>query len=245
MPAPKDPVKYQEWKRKLSESKKGKPFHCKNPEERAKKISNALKGKPKPWIRENRNPIKKPEVKAKQIEGIRKYIKEHPEIRKLRSERIKGEKNPMYGMKGNKNPATRPEVKKKKSELQKGKPHPHKGTPRSPETRKKISLARIGKYTKEKHPNWKGGKSFEPYPLCWTKELRQAIRQRDNFTCQVCGKYPAFEVHHIDYNKESCEPDNLITLCKNCHSKTNFKREYWKIYFQNLMKDKKENNDSQ
>lgn len=28
---------------------------------------------------------------------------------------------------------------------------------------------------------------------------------------------------------------NLITLCKSCHSKTNFKREYYKNYFQLLI----------
>jgi len=82
MPAPKDPIKYQEWKRKISESKKGKPFRCKNPEERARKISEKLKGKPKPWMKGDKNPIKRPEIKAKQIEGIKKYLKEHPEIKK-------------------------------------------------------------------------------------------------------------------------------------------------------------------
>jgi 5-methylcytosine-specific restriction endonuclease McrA len=39
--------------------------------------------------------------------------------------------------------------------------------------------------------------------------------------------------------KKKNEPENLITLCRKCHSKTKKDREYWKIYFQDLMKNKK------
>jgi len=28
-------------------------------------------------------------------------------------------------------------------------------------------------------------------------------------------------------DKKNCNPDNLLTLCKNCHQKTNFNRKYW------------------
>jgi hypothetical protein len=35
------------------------------------------------------------------------------------------------------------------------------------------------------------------------------------------------------------EPENLTMLCRKCHSKTKKDREYWKIYFQDLMKNKK------
>ena len=34
----------------------------------------------------------------------------------------------------------------------------------------------------------------------------------------------------IDYNKKNLDPKNLISLCKNCHSKTNTDREYWSRY---------------
>jgi hypothetical protein len=40
MPVPKDPAKYEEWKRKISESKKGKKMS----EEAKKKISDGMKG---------------------------------------------------------------------------------------------------------------------------------------------------------------------------------------------------------
>jgi 5-methylcytosine-specific restriction endonuclease McrA len=69
--------------------------------------------------------------------------------------------------------------------------------------------------------------------------LRRVIRERDRYQCQLCGELQSDEtfcVHHIDYNKENCNPDNLITLCKMCHSKTNSNREIW-IKFFNIPKE--------
>jgi len=127
------------------------------------------------------------------------------------------------------------ETKKKLSQIRKGKPKPwQKGKKLPLEHRRKMSEAHKGKYKGNENPNWRGGTSFEPYSSAWTKELRQAIRQRDNFTCQVCKKYPAFACHHIDYDKKNCEPENLITLCYSCHTKTNFNRQSWINYFRKL-----------
>ena len=64
--------------------------------------------------------------------------------------------------------------------------------------------------------------------------VREIIRERDNYTCQKCGrkwekgliKIPRrFDVHHKDCDKEKTlqyddlekEKDNLITLCHKCH----------------------------
>jgi len=80
------------------------------------------------------------------------------------------------------------------------------------------------------NPAWRGGVSFEPYPVGWTPSLRRRIRKRDGNECAVCGgtdngrKMP---VHHIDYNKNNLRDDNLVTLCIKCHAKTNFRREHW------------------
>lgn len=90
----------------------------------------------------------------------------------------------------------------------------------------------------EKSPSWKGGLSFLPYSIDWISSLRISIRERDKYTCKICGEKQgdrAHSIHHIDYDKENCNPDNLITLCNICHTKTNFKREYWKEYFNNLI----------
>ena len=53
---------------------------------------------------------------------------------------------------------------------------------------------------------------------------REYILKRDNYLCQRCGE-PAEEIHHIirltpqniTDPKVTMNPDNLISLCKNCH----------------------------
>lgn len=119
----------------------------------------------------------------------------------------------------------------------------------SEETKNKIRLKNLGKkhsdktrknmiglHLGEKSGMWQGGKSFEPYTIDWTETLRISIRERDKYTC-ICGKRQgeiAFSVHHIDYDKKNCNPNNLVTLCPSCHSKTNTNRDYWKNYFSSL-----------
>lgn len=118
----------------------------------------------------------------------------------------------------------------------------------SKETRTKMSLKRKGvKHSKNwskniskslkklfkdktKCPNWQGGLSFEPYSVDWTETLKKSIRERDKYICRICNEYSNI-VHHIDYNKKNCNPDNLIVLCKRCHMKTNFNRDSWIKYF--------------
>jgi len=95
----------------------------------------------------------------------------------------------------------------------------------------------------ELNPCWKWGLSFEEYWINWTDELRDSIRSRDNYVCIMCwlhqdelqGMHKKHDVHHIDYNKHNLNPINLITLCKQCHSKTNYNREYRIEYFNDLI----------
>jgi 5-methylcytosine-specific restriction endonuclease McrA len=173
------------------------------------------------------------------------------ESKKKMSEANKGDKNHMFGRTGDKHPLfgkhlseeTRKKIseaetgkhhseesKKKMSEAKIGEKHPLFGKHLSEETRKKMSEANKG----DKAPNWLGGKSFEPYGLGWDKTLKRAIRERDNYTCQMCSKQQTevvFAVHHIDYDKKNLNPENLLTLCPNCHAKTNAHREYWTNVF--------------
>jgi 5-methylcytosine-specific restriction endonuclease McrA len=100
------------------------------------------------------------------------------------------------------------------------------GTKRTEEVKQRLSELKKGKYRLENNPNWKGGKSFEVYPPEFSRELKTGIRRRDGFTCQFCGKN-GFDVHHIDYDKNNNTENNLITLCKKCHPKTNHNRDYW------------------
>lgn len=133
------------------------------------------------------------------------------------------------------------ETKRKISLRKKGCISPRKGIILSDEIKNKISNSKKGKIVGEKHWNWMGGKSFWKYTFDWTDDLRKSIRKRDNWTCQMsdCGihqdELDGFQkqlaIHHIDYNKKNCNPDNLITLCQSCHMKTNFDRDYWINYF--------------
>lgn len=87
-----------------------------------------------------------------------------------------------------------------------------------------YSSWRNGKFTGESSPCWQGGRI--PYGSGWTEAVRQEVRRRDNFTCQVCGKSTAeygrkLDVHHIVTcrNGGSHSPDNLLTVCQTCHAK--------------------------
>jgi len=93
----------------------------------------------------------------------------------------------------------------------------------------------IGKKTEFKkgalHPCWKGGKvpfeqiernKYEMY--VW----RLAVFQRDNYTCQNCGKRGGtLEAHHIysfrNYPEYRFLPWNGQTLCKRCHRQVHTK----------------------
>lgn len=43
-------------------------------------------------------------------------------------------------------------------------------------------------------------------------------------------------IHHIDYNKNNSNPNNLISLCVNCHMITNGNRKYWTKVFQEIIR---------
>lgn len=188
------------------------------------KLSEVRKGKPKSeeWkdkMRGDKNPSKRLEVRKKISEKL-KGRKFSEEWRKKLGESKKGNKYCLGYIPSE-------EHKRKISEAKKGKPSPLKGKP---------SINTRG----EKSPNWKGGIAFQGYPFNWTETLRLAIRQRDNFTCQICKiteeesikKYNrVLSVNHVDFNKNNCNPDNLNTLCYRCNSIINFNREYWTNLF--------------
>ena len=112
-------------------------------------------------------------------------------------------------------------------------------------SKKCLWLWRSENEGRENNPNWKGGISKEPYPFEFDNDLKEYIRARDNYKCQVCG-CPELEnrrklnIHHIDYDKENLDPDNLISLCDNCHSISNGNRKKWTEYFRNKIMMKKD-----
>lgn len=130
-------------------------------------------------------------------------------------------------------------TKQKMSKAQSKENHPFWGKHRTKETKRKISESTSG----EKNWNWQGGKSFEPYDAKFNEKLKRQIKERDDWTCQLCGfvdykKDGKLTVHHADYNKKNSIPESLITLCIKCNSKVNFNREYWRNYFNGTRKAK-------
>ena len=93
----------------------------------------------------------------------------------------------------------------------------------------------------ETHYNWQGGISKEPYCVDWTKEFKGYIKDRDDHKClnPYCNKkYNRLTVHHIDYNKKNCGPNNLITICVSCNSKANTNRKWHKAWYQAILKNR-------
>ncbi len=164
------------------------------------------------------------EWRKKVSEGIKKAYAEG------RIERFwKGTKGPMYGKKFSK------ESRLKMSLAKLGKPSHKKDFTVSNETRKKISKSLFGRFRGKDNPNWKGGEDKRDYSVDWTETLRRSIRERDRYICFLCNAAQGdltHDVHHIDYNKKNCSPENLITLCHYCHPKTNHNRDYWFKFFQ-------------
>jgi len=92
------------------------------------------------------------------------------------------------------------------------------------------------------HPNWKGGISCEPYCAAWAdKEYKESIKERDGYMClnpyclKKSGRASDLTIHHIDYNKKNCGPNNLITICRSCNCRANFNRQWHQQWYQTIM----------
>ena len=117
----------------------------------------------------------------------------------------------------------------------------------SPNTEFKKGMTPWNKgLTGEKSHSYKNGSSFEPYAVEFNRELREEIKKRDDYTCQLCGMSEkesrkkdtlkrGLTVHHIDYDKKNNSRENLVTLCKTCNSRVNWKREYWTSFFREIL----------
>lgn len=113
----------------------------------------------------------------------------------------------------------------------------------SDEVKKKISESNKGKHKNfgERNSNWKNGVSFFPYPVVWNSQLKKKIKERDGDKCQnpECPKSClTMTIHHIDYVKENCGEENLITLCISCNSRANSRRDFWAKLYSGIIKEK-------
>jgi len=93
-------------------------------------------------------------------------------------------------------------------------------------------------------PGYIHGNGYAPYPIEFNCELKESIRQRDNYTCQNCGMTEeehlivigrVLDIHHIDYDKQNCNENNLITLCQQCNLRANSNRDYWQKFYKLIM----------
>ena len=201
-------------------------------------------------------------VRATQIMGVNNpcYGRKHTKEERLKmSERhwdCRGSNNPLYGV-GHTDKAREkmrqsalarsPMEEQTKQKISRGlkrtweiRGHPSVGLSPSLETRRKLSEALKG----AKCYLWNGGTSKEPYPFYFDDDLKKAIRARDGYQCQLCGgeqNGQTLSVHHVDYDKHNINPNNLISLCRVCHTKTNHHREYYREYFANIIRGNKLN----
>jgi 5-methylcytosine-specific restriction endonuclease McrA len=79
------------------------------------------------------------------------------------------------------------------------------------------------------------------YTRDFVTTIRERVCSRDNWACQECDAVvegSEAHVHHINYQKKDDREMNLITLCRSCHTKTNFNRAYWQPYFERKMRDR-------
>jgi hypothetical protein len=87
---------------------------------------------------------------------------------------------------------------------------------------------------------WRGGISNEGYCSVWKDvEYKQDIKDRDgnrclNPSCYSNNPYDLI-VHHIDYVKTNCGPENLITVCRACNNRANQNRRWHKAWYQAIM----------
>ena len=169
-------------------------------------------------------------------EKISNALKGHSvseETKKKISQSSMGKKG-TYGNLGKKHTI---EARKKMSDSRKGSPVWNKGLTKETDSRLDFERPTVFKeghtagvrfgrdrdYSGENHYNWQDGKSKEPYGLGCTNKLKESIRERDDYCCQMCGKpqeksKTALSVHHIDWSKKNLNHDNLIALCRRCHT---------------------------
>jgi len=168
--------------------------------------------------------------------------------RKCYSETLSGEGNPMFGKKrldmiGENNPMYKEKIKVNCSycnKLLEKHPYRVKITKNFFCNEEHFYLWKKENIKGSNNPNWNNGSSFEEYGHEFNSSLREQVRFRDNYKCQTCGcsqleNGECLSIHHIDYDKQNNNFNNLISLCKYCHHKTNGNRDYWKIYLKEFI----------
>lgn len=235
----------EEWKAKMREAWK---HRAPITEETRKKLSESHKGKKI-----------SPEAIAKRVAKIKgtKRTPEQIERMRLAHQNISEETREKLRI-GSLGHVVTEEMRAKLSKAGKGRAPPNKGKHLSEETKRKLSEVNKGKSLSEetkkkigaaikgeKHPNWLGGKSFEPYCVLFNNEFKERVRNFFGRKCVECGIDEIKEkhhVHHVNYRKDSCCNEDIkplfVCLCRSCHMKTNKNREYWENHFTDIINER-------
>jgi len=230
---PKDPIKAEEYRKKMSDTRKGMVFT----ESHRNNLSLAKRGKP----------LSEEHRKSLSIAGKGRVFLE--ETRNRISKALKGKRatdehrhNLSVANKGKNLGIIRSqETRRKMSLARKGKPGSMVGKHHSKETKRKLSESHKG----DRCYNWKGGVSFEPYCPKFTKEFKERVRAFFGYQCRECGHVwqpgeTRLAVHHVNFRKDSCCADDAIPLfvplCSNrCHSRTNHNCAFWEYWFTEMI----------
>lgn len=107
-----------------------------------------------------------------------------------------------------------------------GAKNPFYGKAHTPEARERISERLSGR----NGSGWRGGTPMSPYGTAFTRKFKKLIRERDNYTCQRCGKTQeddgrVLQVHHLDHDKMHNDPTNLVTSCGSCNVWASYHRD--------------------
>lgn len=233
MPPPKDPIKREEWRSKLSDAKKGErhPLFGKHQSDEWKhKQSTSKKGKysgpdsfnfGKPLMESTRRKLSEIN-KGKHLseETCKKISESH-------KGKYTGENSHNYGKRLSEE--TRARISKANG-----------GKSRSEEIRKERKESHVGGF-------WYGAvRYFDGPQYCekWNEDLRERVRAFFGYRCVECGAPQngrKLAVHHVWYNKKACcddTPRSLVPLCISCHIKSNSNREYWSEHFQKIIDTK-------
>lgn len=255
-------AKTADCKRKISEKLSGKAFS----EEHKKALRLNHRTKRDKEIIEKKEKREREKTERQRIRLIRKMMKI---LRKMGQQRFYEYKNEIISIPclckcGGVIEGQRKDIKHRKYL------HGHraKGMPRSELTKQKVSESLKADYKKngtrlswnigltaeedpripckERTSNWRGGISFELYPIEFSSFLKKRVRRRDGYRCRECEVSETelgykLHVHHIDYDKQNIALNNLISLCRPCHMKTSFERNDWTNYFKQIVEVPPEN----
>lgn len=198
-------------------------------EETRRKLSNAMEGENHPFFGK---PLSKEHGEKIAIANRCRVVLD--ETRRKHREAWLGEKNPNYG---------KPFTEEHKKNLCEARSN------RSLEVDQRVSQILMGRELTEehkihigeskrgeKHPNWQGGISFEPYCPKFDNNLKERVREFFGRKCFLCSKTEEENgkklcVHHVNFDKMVCcndTPPLFVPLCPSCHTKIHHNSEYWR-----------------